>query len=234
MAELNTEKNIKKTIKSTKSIKNNKISIEDDIDDMADKYNNMEITEKKINKIECDKIKDIIYVGEIIKKDNGTLSKWKLDYKCSKEIMSKENGRIYFIVIDKEIYKIGSSACKGGIKNTFGFYEGGLGGSPSIRTFGIHMLIQEKLNENKSIYIYMLFINEIKTKIRGIISEIEKITYPQIKEMEDLCREDYKKIYGKYPQWNFQENVEEWPMNIKNKYKEQVNNRGKTNLKEGK
>ena len=51
---------------------------------------------------------------------------------CDKNIQKKENGRIYFIVIDNEIYKIGSSECKGGIKNTFAFYEGGLGGSPSI------------------------------------------------------------------------------------------------------
>ena len=43
--------------------------------------------------------------------------------------------------------------------------------------------------------------------------------------MEDLCREDYKKIYGKYPIWNFQENVEEWPQHIKLAYKEQVSNR---------
>lgn len=46
MEELNTEKNNKKTIKSTKSTKNNKISIENDIDDMANKYNNMEISKK--------------------------------------------------------------------------------------------------------------------------------------------------------------------------------------------
>ena len=216
------------TIKLTKSIKNKKIFIEAQNDDFCDEYDKEKIT----NKIECKKIKDIIHVGEIIKKNNKSLSKWKLNYKCSKENMYKENGRIYFIEIDNEIYKIGLSACKGGIKNTFGFYENGMCGSPSIRTFGIHMLIQEKLNENKSINIYMLFIDEIKIKIRGITSEIEKITYPQIKEMEDLCCEDYKKIYGKYPQWNFQENAEEFPIIIKNKYKEQVNNRGKTNLED--
>ena len=43
--------------------------------------------------------------------------------------------------------------------------------------------------------------------------------------MEDICRMDYKKIYGKYPPWNFQENVEPWPALIKEAYKIQVNNR---------
>lgn len=40
MDELNTEKNTKKTIKSTK---NNKISIEDDIDNLTDKYYNIKV-----------------------------------------------------------------------------------------------------------------------------------------------------------------------------------------------
>ena len=137
----------------------------------------------------------------------------------------KENGRIYFIVIDEEVYKIGSSECKGGIKTTFAFYEGGLGGSPSIRTFGIHLLLQENLTLGKTIKIYALFIEPIKITLHGLFTSIEKITYPQIKELEDLCREDYKKIYGTYPKWNFQENVEEWPQHIKLAYKEQVNNR---------
>jgi hypothetical protein len=43
--------------------------------------------------------------------------------------------------------------------------------------------------------------------------------------MEDLCHEDYKKIYGKYPRWNYQENAEEWSLHIKLAYKEQINNR---------
>ena len=45
--------------------------------------------------------------------------------------------------------------------------------------------------------------------------------------MEDACRVDYKKIYGKYPRWNFQENGEEWPAHIKTLYTEQVNKRKK-------
>lgn len=201
-------------------------------------YDIVEMTEGKIKfiieddetqqsniKINVSEIKDIIYIGNIVEKNTQSKGKWKLEYSCDKNIQKKENGRIYFIVVNGEIYKIGSSECKGGIKNTFSFYEGGLGGSPSIRTFGIHLLIQEQLNLGKIIQIYALFIESIKVTIKGLLSSIEKITYPQIKEMEDLCREDYKKVYGKYPKWNFQENVEEWPQHIKLAYKVQVNNR---------
>lgn len=175
--------------------------------------------------INVESIQNVIYIGDIVRKNTNAKSKWKLDYKCDKLIQTKENGRIYLIVVDDVIYKIGSSECKGGIKSTFSFYEGGLGGSPSIRTFGIHLLIQEQLELGKKIQIFVLFIEPIKVKISGLQSSIEKTTYPQIKEMEDLCREDYKRVYGKYPRWNFQENVEEWPEYIKEAYKEQVKNR---------
>lgn len=185
----------------------------------------MEETTIIANSINITSVKNIVYIGDIVEKTTTSKGKWKLDYKCDKIIQKKENGRIYFIIVDGEIYKIGSSECKGGIKTTFAFYEGGLGGSPSIRTFGIHLLIQELLNSGKKIQIYALFNEPIKVEIIGLLSTIEKITYPQIKEMEDLCRVDYKKIYGKYPKWNFQENAEEWPEHIKLAYKEQVNNR---------
>lgn len=171
-------------------------------------------------------IKNLVYIGDIINKDSNSKGKWKLEFKCDKMIYMMENGRIYLIVINDEIYKIGSSACKGGIKTTFSFYENGLSGSPSIRTFGIHLLIQEELNKGNSIKIYALFIEPIKVIIYGLTSVSEKITYPQINEMEELCRQDYKKIYGKYPIWNFQENNEELPQYIKILYKEQVKNRG--------
>jgi hypothetical protein len=206
--------------------------------EMTDTKVDTEISDTKVDteisdtKIDCEKtniniseIPNIILIGDIIPKQTKSKAKWKLNYTCEKNIQIKENGRIYLIVIDDEIYKIGSSECKGGIKNTFNFYEGGLGGSPSLRTFGIHLLIQEHLELGKTIKIYALFVEPIKVIIRGLYSSIEKITYPQIKEMEDACREDYKKIYGKYPHWNFQENVKEWPQHIKSAYKEQVNNR---------
>lgn len=194
------------------------------------------------NDFDVNNIKNIVHIGDIVVKPTNIKGKgkWCVFYVCDKNNKTKENGRIYLIVVyekdengkiynNGKILKIGSSECKGGIKNTFNFYQGGLVGSPSIRTFGVHKLIQEQLDLGNTIKIFALFIEPIKVVIDGLFSSIEKITYPQIKEMEDLCREDYKKIYGKYPIWNFQENAEEWPEYIKIGYKEQVNNRG-TNI----
>lgn len=168
-------------------------------------------------------VKNIVHIGNIKTCSSSNAKKgWALEYVCDKETQKKENGRIYFIIVDDEIWKIGSSECKGGIKNTFAFYEGGLSGSPSIRTFGINMLILEQINIGKCVQVYALFIEPIKIVIYGLLSSVEKITYPQIKVMEDLCREDYKSTYGIYPKWNFQEKGEKWPEHIKTAYKEHV------------
>lgn len=183
-----------------------------------------EINKINISKLKIENIENIVYIGDIVKYPN-LKRKWKMIYKCDKITQMKENGRIYLIIIDNEIYKIGSSESKGGIKNTLSSYEFGLGGSPSLRTFGIHLLIQEQLDMNKEIKIYALFVEPIKLKMQGFSTMIEKITFPKIKDMEELCREDYKKVYKKYPNWNFQENNQQFPEHIKLKFKNQVNNR---------
>ena len=170
-------------------------------------------------------IPNIHYIGVIVIKDTKSKGNWKVDYKCSKEIQKKENGRIYFIVVNGEISKIGLSSCEGGIKSTFASYEGGLNGSPSLRTFGIHVLIQKELDAGNLVQIYALFIDPITIQISGITSTKEITTYPNIKVLENLCRKDYKIVYGKYPRWNFQENAEKWPEEINQLYVAQVNSR---------
>ena len=183
----------------------------------------------------------IIYIGQVVYKqprvykkprvekssENKWKGKWDIDYKCSKDIQKKENGRIYLIVVNNKIYKIGSSASKGGIKATLGCYITGLGGSPSIRTMGIPVLIQELLDAGNEIKIYALFNDQIQVVTYGLSSVKEETTYPDVKAMEEACRVDYKNIYGKYPEWNFQENHEKWPAHIKKLYTEQVNQREK-------
>jgi len=151
--------------------------------------------------------------------------KWESDVK---DLIKKENGRIYFILVNDNIVKIGCSECKGGMETTFAFYMGGLGGSPSLRTFGVHHLINEELEDNNIVELYGMWNESIEVPVRGIYEVSNEIIYPSIKSMEDKCRNDYKKIFNRFPSWNFQENHQEWPEHIKKMYKEQVKNR-KTN-----
>ena len=168
-------------------------------------------------------------IGEFIKKvgDKG-LSTWDINWLPGViELIKQENGRIYFIVVDNVIKKIGCSECKGGMKTTFAFYKGGLGGSPSLRTFGIHHLIFDELKADRNVELYGMWNKSINVKVQGLFGEEEQEIYPAIRSMEDKCRLEYKQVYGKYPDWNFQENAEQWPTHIQDLYKIQVQQRGK-------
>lgn len=167
-------------------------------------------------------------LGRFVKKEIGKgLATWDIQWENEvSNLIKQENGRIYFIIVDNQIKKIGCSECKGGMKTTFSFYKGGLGGSPSLRTFGIHHLIFDELNQNRNVELYGMWNKPINVKVQGLFGEEEQEIFPAIRSMEDKCRLEYKEVYGRYPDWNFQENAEQWPSNIQDKYKEQVQQRG--------
>ena len=167
-------------------------------------------------------------LGQFVKKVSGKgTATWDINWENDVgALIKQENGRIYFIIVDGEIKKIGCSECKGGMKTTFAFYKGGLGGSPSLRTFGIHHLIYDELKAEKKVELYGMWNNPIKVHVKGLFGEEEQEIYPAIRSMEDKCRLEYKQVYGKYPDWNFQENAEQWPTHIQDLFKIQVQQRG--------
>jgi len=203
---------------------------------MSDNVNAItESTQSQIQRsLTIDDVKTCTKVGEcVLREDTKTKQLWKMSYIENDEVSSlikKDNGRIYLIIrrneYNNEILKIGKSECKGGMKSTFSFYQGGLGGSPSLRTFGIHHLIYNELKNNNKIEIYGIWSNPVRVMVPGLYGETEEFLCPSIHSMEDKCRKDYKDTYGCYPPWNFQENGKSWPVDILQMYKNQVQERG--------
>lgn len=201
-------------------------------------FNPFQVIIRKMNipkKISIESVSTCTKIGScILREDDKTKQLWKMQYlegAETKELIKQDFGRIYLIVRKNangnEILKIGKSECKGGMKTTFSFYQGGLGGSPSLRTFGIHHLIYQELKKENEIEIYGIWSKPVKVMVPGLYEESEEFLCPSIHSMEEKCRNDYKKTYGCYPPWNFQENVQSWPEDILNLYKQQVQNRGK-------
>jgi len=195
----------------------------------------IESTQSEVKRgLTIEDVKTCTKVGEcVLREDTKTKQLWKMNYIDNAEVNSlikKDNGRIYLIVrkndYNSEILKIGKSECKGGMKATFSFYQGGLGGSPSLRTFGIHHLIYNELKNNNKIEIYGIWSHPVKVMIPGLYGVSEELLCPSIHSMEDRCREDYHDTYGCYPPWNFQENRKSWPHDILEMYKNQVQERG--------
>lgn len=134
-----------------------------------------------------------------------------------KNILTNNAGRVYIIVVDGIIKKIGGSQSKGGIKATLSFYQSAMQGGPSLRSYGIHLLIKEALENEKRVEIYMIISQSVKAPVKGLFS-IEKMKTNVFKEMENKCKEDYKKIEGDFPEWNYQERAFPWPKKIHESY----------------
>ena len=160
------------------------------------------------------KVKTSIKVANIIARNDLSKNKIKMEWEdLDNSILKDNSGRVYLIVVDGEIYKIGGSQSKGGIRGTFSPYCGGMNGSPSVRTYGIHILIREQLDLGKKVEIFMISAKKVRAMVPGLFDSNE-IDISAFKEMENLCLEGYVNLENKFPIWNFQESNKPWPKYI--------------------
>jgi len=166
--------------------------------------------------MEIKDVKTATKVGEISKVYNNPKKFWTVEWDGKLYNKIKDSrGRVYLIVVNGKINKIGGSADKNGLKGTFSWYENNaLSGGPSVRTHGIHLLINEELINGSKVELYMISSEKVKTKVKGLFGKIEKETNIDFKEIENLCKEEYFNLEGTYPKWNFQENNQQWGIDI--------------------
>jgi hypothetical protein len=164
--------------------------------------------------MEITKVKTAIKVANIVIRDDSSKNKIKMQWEnLGTDILKDNSGRVYLIVVDGEIYKIGYSQSKHGIKGTWYPYCGAMSGAPSVRTYGIHILIREQLNLGKKVELYMIVSKKIKVMVSGLFDSTE-LEVSASKEMERLCLEEYVIIENQFPIWNFQESNRPWPKYI--------------------
>ena len=130
-----------------------------------------------------------------------------------KKILTDNSARIYLIVQDGIIKKIGGSTSRGGIKATMNFYVSAMTGSPGVPRFVVHLLIEKALREKSKMELYMITSPKTMAKISGLFG-YKRVAIASFKEMENLCKSDYYSVEQKYPDWNFQENHEPYPSEL--------------------
>ena len=172
------------------------------------------------------KLKYAKEIGTFYLTKDSDLNKINIEYhkNISAKDLTEQRGHVYLIVSDNEIKKIGGTRAKGGIKATISFYVKSKQGGPSIRSFGIQILIENELKNKKEVKLWLISNPRVKTKIYGLAtSDFVKIA--AFKESENLCKREYKKINKRYPPWNYQENKEKWPDDIKKRYRNMMKDR---------
>ena len=174
---------------------------------------------KKEQGMNINKVKTAFKVADILPRNdpnNKNIIKmsWyeeKTGYDIPLKVLKDNSGRVYLISVDGWIKKIGGSQCTNGIKGTWGPYCGGMGGSPSVRTYGIPILIREKLDDGSKVELHMITSEDVDAPVRGLFGkEVQRVGI-DFKAIENKCKEDFKNITGYYPEWNFQENGNTWP-----------------------
>ena len=163
-------------------------------------------------------VKTSIKVGNFKLKEDGR-NKISFVFSCGidKKILSDDSARIYLIVQDGIIKKIGGSIQKGGIKGTIGFYTGAMTVSPGRPRFVIHLLIEKALKSGASLELHMITSPKKLALVNGLFGS-KKIKIASYKEMEDLCKSDYYSKEKRYPDWNFQENHQPYPADLEREF----------------
>lgn len=165
-------------------------------------------------------VKTAIKVGDFVLRKN---SRNKIDIKylpnVNNKVLTDNSARIYLIVQDGIIKKIGGSTQQGGIKGTMSFYVGAMTGSPGVPRFVIHLLIEQALMNKSKVELFMITSPKTLAKVSGLFGQ-KKVEIASFKEMEDLCKSDYYSRDGKYPDWNFQANHQPYPPELAKKHNE--------------
>ena len=137
-----------------------------------------------------------------------------------KDVLTKNYSRVYLIVADGEIMKIGASQDKGGMKGTLSIYkDGGVKGRPSIRSFGIWYFLYHSVLQGKKIEFYMIYHEDFSAEVKGLFG-LHKVNNASIscKLIEECCVSDYILKEGRHPSWNIQEQGADWPNSVKTEH----------------
>lgn len=159
-------------------------------------------------------VKTAIKVGDFtLKKNHRNKIGIKYLHGLDRKILTDNLARIYLIVQNGVIKKIGGSTSKGGIKATVMFYVSAMTGSPGVPRFVVHLLIEKALKNKSRVMLFMITSPKTLATVNGLFGP-KKVEIASFKEMEDLCKSDYYSKEKKYPDWNFQENHKPYPPDL--------------------
>jgi len=136
----------------------------------------------------------------------------------SNKILKENYARVYLVVVNNEIKKIGGSQANWWIKWTLQIYQDGwVKWRPSIRSFWMWYFLYSSILQKKKIEFYMIYQNNFTAEIKWLFGyNIVKNASYNYKLLEHCCITDYLVESGwSYPDWNIQEQAWDWPSDVK-------------------
>jgi hypothetical protein len=134
--------------------------------------------------------------------------------------LSTNYARVYLIVVNGIIKKIGSSQSNGGIRSTLNIYrDGGVAGRPSIRSYGVWYFLYSEAIKGSKIEFYLIYHSPFSYKVKGLfgLHEVPE-AFIHCKLIEQCCIADYLSVENAHPDWNLQEQGADWPQEVKEEH----------------
>jgi hypothetical protein len=161
--------------------------------------------------MKIDHVTTMTRVGSLEKRsDHDKKLKLLPDENISKDLLKDNRGRVYAIVIDDEIHKIGGSQAKGGIKSTFEAYCGGFNYGMSARTYAVWNYITKFLNKGSSVEIYCVWADTVEVEVPTMTGKQKQIIATDFHAIENNFVEEFVQLEGRYPELNMQESGRRW------------------------
>lgn len=160
--------------------------------------------------MKIDYVKTMVRVGEIKTQQGTKKLSFVPDSKMSKEQLRDKRGRVYAIVVDGVIEKIGGSQDAGGIQGTIGWYLNGWAKGNSERTYCTWNFFTRNCNAGKKVEVYTVWAPMVSVSIPTMTGELTQIMPVDFHTIEKAFNDEYKKVEGSHPTLNMQESGQRW------------------------
>lgn len=149
-------------------------------------------------------------VGEITTQPNEKKLAFVADPNITREELRDIRGRVYAIVVDGEIEKIGGSQDKGGIQGTVGWYLNGWAKGNSERTYCTWNFFTKNCHAGKRVEVYAVWAPMVTVTIPTMTGSVQKTMPVDFHTIEKAFNDEYFEFEGRHPTLNMQESGQRW------------------------
>ena len=160
--------------------------------------------------MKIDHIITMVRVGEITKQSVENKLKFTPDPRMTTSQLRDKRGRVYCVVVDGVIEKIGGSQDAGGIQGSIGWYLNGWAKGNSERTYCTWNFFTKAILAGKKVEMYAVWAPIVSVTIPTMTQTITKTIPVDFHTIEKAFNDEYFSIEGKHPTLNMQESGKKW------------------------
>jgi hypothetical protein len=160
--------------------------------------------------VKIDHITTMVRAGEIQLQEGTKKLAFVPDGAITQAQLKDTRGRVYAIVVDGVIEKIGGSQDKGGIQGTVGWYLNGWAMGNSERTYCTWNFFRRNLEAGRKVEIWVVWAPTVQATIPTMTGSTQKTMPVDYHTIEKAFNDEYHTIEDRHPSLNMQESGQKW------------------------